>query len=176
MKNCERVFTQRHSAATPQPKAKQTFHHEGRRVERRRAAVQVSDFQCIRPFGLWGKWPPDHQHVSSSLSKIPYGGFSPVRLQTGIQPRPSSKMSRLSARPAFTQTPWTYTRLQSLSPKRAFIRRGTFVQAELPLSYPNSGVLSIGLTLNSEITVSIIRVTIRNGSAREDGGDLCAGL
>jgi hypothetical protein len=41
---------------------------------------------------------------------------------------------------------------------------------------PNSGVLSIGLTLNSEITVSISRVTIRNGSAREDGGDLCAGL
>jgi hypothetical protein len=26
---------------------------------------------------------------SSSLSKIPYGGFSPVRLQTGFQPRPS---------------------------------------------------------------------------------------
>jgi len=46
-------------------------------------------------------------------------------------------MSRLSARPAFTQTPWIYTRLQSLSPKRAFIRRGTFVQAELPLSYRN---------------------------------------
>jgi hypothetical protein len=42
--------------------------------------------------------------------------------------------------------------------------------------HPNSGVLSIGLTLNSEITVSISRVTIRNGSAGEDGGDLCAGL
>jgi len=27
--------------------------------------------------------------VSSSPSKIPYGGFSPVRLQTGIPPRPS---------------------------------------------------------------------------------------
>jgi len=42
--------------------------------------------------------------------------------------------------------------------------------------HSNSGVLSIGLTLNSEITVSISRVTIRNGSAGEDGGDLCAGL
>jgi hypothetical protein len=84
--------------------------------------------------------PYRNKCVSSSLSKIPYGGFSPVRLQTGIQPRPSSKMSRLSARPAFTQTPWTYTRLQSLSPKRAFIRRGTFVQAELPLSYRNNPV------------------------------------
>ncbi len=30
------------------------------------------------------------QYVSSSPSKIPYVGFSPVRLQTGIQPRPSS--------------------------------------------------------------------------------------
>ena len=44
-------------------------------------------------------------------------------------------MASLSVKPAFTQTPWTYTRLKPLSPKRAFIRRGTFVQAELPLSY-----------------------------------------
>ena len=28
-------------------------------------------------------------HVSSPLPKIPYGGFSPVRLQTGLLPRPS---------------------------------------------------------------------------------------
>jgi hypothetical protein len=79
--------------------------------------VQVSDFRCIRPFGLCGKWPPDHQHVSSSLSKIPYSGFSPVRLQTGFQPRPSSNMPSLSARPAFTQSSQTYTRLKSLSPE-----------------------------------------------------------
>ena len=43
-------------------------------------------------------------------------------------------MASLSVKPAFTQTPWTYTRLKPLSPKRAFIRRGTFVQAELPRS------------------------------------------
>ena len=96
--------------------------------------MQISDFQCIRPFGLRGKWPPDHQHVSSSLSKIPYGGFSPVRLQTGIQPRPSSTMSSLSAKPACTQPRWIYTRLKSLSPKRALFRNGTCVQAELPSS------------------------------------------
>ena len=29
-------------------------------------------------------------HVSSSPSEIPYGGFSPVRLQAGCRPRPSS--------------------------------------------------------------------------------------
>jgi hypothetical protein len=33
-------------------------------------------------------------HVSCSLSKIPYVGFSPVRLQTGIQLRPSLKNTR----------------------------------------------------------------------------------
>ena len=79
--------------------------------------------------------PYRSRRVSSSLSKIPYGGFSPVRLQTGIQPRPSSTMLSLSARPAYPQTPWIYTQLRSRSPKRAFIRNGTCVQAELPLSY-----------------------------------------
>ena len=90
-----------------------------RRVERRRVTVQVSDFHCIRPFELRGKWPPDHQHVSSPLSKIPYSGFSPVRLQTGFLPRPSSTMPSLSARPAFPPARWLYTWLQSLSPGRA---------------------------------------------------------
>jgi hypothetical protein len=35
--------------------------------------------------------------VFPSLSKIPYGGFSPVRLQTEIQPPPSTKQQELSA-------------------------------------------------------------------------------
>ena len=41
---------------------------------------------------LWGLVANGHQimhSVSSSLSKVPYGGFSPVRLQTGLQPPPS---------------------------------------------------------------------------------------
>ena len=79
--------------------------------------------------------PFRNRRVSSSLSKIPYGGFSPVRPQTGFQPRPSSNMPSLSARPAFTQSRWIYTRLKSLSPKRALFRNGTCVQAGLPLSY-----------------------------------------
>ena len=81
-----------------------------------------------------------NRRVSSSLSKIPYSGFSPVRLQTGIQPRPSSTMPSLSARPAFTPSRWIYTWLKFLSPKRAFFRSGTYVQAELPLSYMNHPV------------------------------------
>ena len=84
--------------------------------------------------------PLRNRRVSSSLSKIPYGGFSPVRLQTGIQPRPSSTMSSLNARPVFTQTPGIYTRLKSLSPKRALFRSRTCVQAGLPLSYMNHPV------------------------------------
>jgi hypothetical protein len=94
--------------------------------------VQVSDFRCVRPFGLRGKWPPDHQRVSSPLSKIPYSGFSPVRLQTGIQPRPSSDMPSLSARPASPHPCWIYTRLQSLSPGRVnCFRPRTCVQSVL---------------------------------------------
>ena len=64
--------------------------------------------------------------VSSSPSKIPYGGFSPVRLQTGIPPRPSPARSGLNRHPAPA-----YTRRKFLSPKRATGRKGTFVQAAL---------------------------------------------
>jgi len=103
--------------------------------------VQVSDFQCIRPFALRGKRSPDHQHVSSPLSKIPYGGFSPVRLQTEFQPRPSSNMSSLSARPAFPHPRRIYTRLKSLSPKRAnCFRYRTCVQSGLSPSDANHPV------------------------------------
>ena len=81
--------------------------------------------------------------VSSSPSKIPYGGFSPVRLQTGIgiPPRPSPPGSNLSARPAFLQHPLAYTRSQFLSPKRAdCYRGGTCVQEVLPPSDANTPV------------------------------------
>jgi hypothetical protein len=78
--------------------------------------------------------------VSSSPSKIPYGGFSPVRLQTGIgiPPRSSPAGSNLSARPACLRHPMAYTRSQFLSPERAIsYRRGTCVQAVLPPSDAN---------------------------------------
>ena len=39
--------------------------------------------------------PYRSRRVSSSLSKIPYGGFSPVRLQTGIQPQSSLTATRV---------------------------------------------------------------------------------
>ena len=82
-----------------------------------------------------------NRRVSSSLSKIPYGGFSPVRLQTGsdnVPPRPSPAGTGLSARPASLRHPLAYTRLLFLSPKRANnYRRGTCVQAALPSSDAN---------------------------------------
>jgi len=72
-------------------------------------------------------------YVSSSLSKIPYGGFSPVRLQTGIQPQPSLVSCGLSARPTFTRSLTTYMRLKSLTQNRAHkIRRRAKAQAVLP--------------------------------------------
>ena len=58
--------------------------HLGHRVEKRRAMGRSISFRCIHPFGLRGKEPPDRADVSLSPSKIPYGGFSPVRLQTGF--------------------------------------------------------------------------------------------
>jgi len=64
--------------------------------------------------------------VSSSPSKIPYGGFSPVRLQTGIPPRPSSPRSGCNLHSAET-----YTQLKSRSRRRALIRSRTCVQAAL---------------------------------------------
>ena len=81
-----------------------------------------------------------YRRVSSSLSKIAYGGFSPVRLQTGsgIHPRPSRTGPDSSARPASIRHRLAYTRLPSLSPKRAnSCRRGTCVQAALPSSDAN---------------------------------------
>jgi len=57
------------------------------------------------------------QYVSSSLSKIPYVGFSPIRLQIGIQPRPSLATIGLSARFAFTHLLATYT-WRKLLPQR----------------------------------------------------------
>ena len=56
-----------------------------------------------------GKGHQTMQHVSPSPSKIPYVGFSPVRLQTGIQPPPSQTPDGLSARPAFPRLMPTYS-------------------------------------------------------------------
>ncbi len=52
-------------------------------------------------------------YVSSSPSKIPYVGFSPVRLQTGIQLEPSSDHQSLSTGPAYPLNTLTYIQSQS---------------------------------------------------------------
>jgi hypothetical protein len=64
--------------------------------------------------------------VSSSPSEMPYGEFSPVRLQTGIQPRPSSPRSGCNIHSAEA-----YTQLKSRSRRRASSRSRTCVQAAL---------------------------------------------
>jgi hypothetical protein len=63
-------------------------------------------------------------HVSSSLSKIPYSGFSPVRLQTGCQPRPSSHGDGLSAKPASPVPRPTYTGPQPAARRGVTPRQG----------------------------------------------------
>ena len=71
-------------------------------------------------------------HVSSSPSKIPYGGFSPVRLQTGRRPQPSPGASRHA--PRFICGPSPIRRperpMRSAASHRAS-RNGTCVQAAL---------------------------------------------
>jgi hypothetical protein len=67
--------------------------------------LQINDFQSIHRFRFRGKWSSDHPCVSCSPSKIPYGGFSPVRLQTELPPRPSpgerevKRMTRIPSSP-----------------------------------------------------------------------------
>jgi hypothetical protein len=54
-----------------------------RRVERRRGDGQVNGFQSFQPFrASWQNGRQTVHSVSSTPSKIPYSGFSPVRLQT----------------------------------------------------------------------------------------------
>ena len=60
------------------------------RVERRRSGGQGNGFPSCQL--LRAAWQNGHQtvhSVASAPAKIPYGGFSPVRPQTGCQPQPS---------------------------------------------------------------------------------------
>src|SRR4030066_1329567 len=75
------------------------------------------------------------QYVSSSPSKIPDVGFSPVRLQTGIQPQPSLIRYRSSARLTSTSTSATYMRPKPFGTDRGNnLRNRAFAQADLPSS------------------------------------------
>ena len=72
--------------------------------------------------------------VSSAPSKIPYGGFSPVRLQTSLTPQPPS---RTLAHPLIG------CHRSCLRPQR-FTRIGTCVQAALRSSTRNTGPVALG--------------------------------
>jgi hypothetical protein len=75
---------------------------------------------------------------SCSLSKIPYGGFSPVRLQTGMQPQPSLPSYGSSTRPTFPRLPVTYMRLRLLTRKRCTPTRSrALAQADLSSLLPS---------------------------------------
>ena len=81
------------------------------------------------------------QHVSSSPSKIPYVGFSPIRLQTRIQPQPSPARYGLSTRPTYTHTLLTYMRLKPFhSVGRHNLRSRAVAQAVLPTLKKNNPV------------------------------------
>jgi len=79
--------------------------------------------------GLVAKGRQTMHFVSSTPSKIPYGGFSPIRLQTHFTPRPPS--------PAFPHR--LIGRHCPLLGSRRLIRSGTCVQAAPKTSPPNRG-------------------------------------
>ncbi len=58
---------------------------------------------------------PYNLYVSCSPSKIPYVGFSPVRLQTGIKLQPSPQQHNLNARHICITLTMTYMQLKSWS-------------------------------------------------------------
>jgi hypothetical protein len=62
-----------------------------------------------------------HSCVSSSPSKIPYGGFSPVRLQTGCQPQPSPQRAymRPPVHASSTRVPAVLCRRRGRLPERS---------------------------------------------------------
>jgi hypothetical protein len=85
------------------------------RVERRRDMFRsmAPDVSALSSFVANG-----HQtlhFVSSAPSKIPYGGFSPVRLQTGCQQRPSRE-------------PRLYAATAAISPACVLFRSRTYVR------------------------------------------------
>ena len=74
-------------------------------------------------------------HVFCSPSKIPYVGLSPVRLQTGIQPRPSVGSRRLK-RKARIRTPLPALYVPKLpTQKRDAVRSGASAQSDLNLVF-----------------------------------------
>ncbi len=78
---------------------------------------RMSGFRCIRPFGLRGIRPSIHPPVSPAPSKIPYGGFSPVRLQMSLTDQPSLPYRRATYM-ALTSTASSLTLLGPGSPER----------------------------------------------------------
>jgi hypothetical protein len=87
---------------------------------------------------LWGfvaKWSPGHTHVSFCPSEIPYGGFSPVRLQTGLGPSPS----RPGTHPAAYRRPKSRSSAATIAPKGAVAaqsRRWAAIPRDCPVQRP----------------------------------------
>ena len=72
--------------------------------------------------------------VSFALSKIPYGGFSPVRLQTSLTPQPPSRT---------LSHPLIGCHCSCPRPQR-FIRKRTCVQAALRSTTRTTGPVALG--------------------------------
>ncbi len=104
-----------------------------RRVERRRAGGQANVFHLCPPFRA--SWHIDIRpihHGSFSPSGIPYGGFSPVRLQTGFRWQSSPDDAGLYA----TSSPFSLAFRSPRGAIAALWRRPGFVRPDTPVQRP----------------------------------------
>ena len=129
---------------------------------------RIASFQRIRPFGLRGKERPIPASVSPTPSKIPYGGFSPVGLQTSIRVPPSSAqhgligtfLPRQASTRFYCPVTWTCVpseraerRLRITRPVALGSAAGSIVQPPQRLLWPHPRLCAPPRLMNSSLAL-----------------------
>jgi len=102
--------------------------------------------------------------VSSTPSKIPYGGFSPVRLQTGIQQRPSPQEVYTLPKPGPQDPMATFVACQRVPLARAIQSRGPWLPSGL--CCPTGSLLTMASSepLHSHLVTYLLRLPSISGA------------
>ena len=100
------------------------------RVEQRRDMIRPMTSDVSALSGIVANGHQAIHFVSSAPSKIPYGGFSPVRLQAGCQKRPSSP------RGDFDGSTVAFSSVRVLFRSRTCVRRHTRLCRHTPAQRP----------------------------------------
>ena len=102
------------------------------RVEQRRDMIRPMTSDVSALSGIVANGHQAIHFVSSAPSKIPYGGFSPVRLQTGCQKRPSLPRGNFDASTV------------AFSPVRVYFRSRTYVRRHSRFLTPHTCPVALG--------------------------------